>query len=118
MTIPESVKWYIYSFMNEPSDYKIIFNNIILKQLKQYFLKKNINKQLSLGARLVCLNDDFPCFNCYVYGKQDGTGICLNHYGEEPSIWMDYKFFQEHIKIIEYQNLSWEEFNIFLTNSF
>lgn len=105
--------WNIMSFINEPTKYKTIFSQIILKQLKQYHLKKLLILSLKPGNKFVCLDlDDSPCLNCYHYGMLNNNGACLNHYGEYPTILITFEYYKIHSALTENYNETWEEFKI------
>ncbi len=111
MTLNKELRWVIMSFINEPSFTKIYYSKEVINQIKQYFLKKEVIYQLTPGCRKVCIDDDGLCLNCYHYGVFDPQGVCMNHWGSEPEIWMSYDYYSSFSALIN-KNETWEEFNV------
>jgi hypothetical protein len=96
------IRWNIYSFINEPSEYKIKFSHT-LQQLKYKFIyDKEIIPRLLKGTRFTIKDEYGVCTNCYHYGPYPEAGSikgrCMNHVYEDYGdiYWMTFKEFKKH----------------------
>jgi hypothetical protein len=108
MNLNKDIIWQIYSFINESSYYKQICTSQVLKQLKQYFLKKNILIQLTNGAQKVCINyEGVPCLGCYHFQMMENT-TCIIHFREIPNVWINYSYYSS----LTNNNKTWDQYQL------
>lgn len=108
--IAKPLRWYICSFINEPSAQKSHFSREVLSELRQFFLKRTVVAQLIPGTRRVCVDFGIPCLNCYHYGINNP---CMNHEGEETDMWLPFSYYREHTALeLQDRNETWEEYDV------
>lgn len=93
----KSIRWMIYSYVNDVDIWKGVFNNVLEHLMWKVKFRDEVLIQFRPDARLVVFDEYGPCSNCYHYGDQEmyGSvdGVCCNHVGQIPDYWMCYKEF-------------------------
>ncbi len=84
----QSLRWTIYSFVDDSNLWRNKFSEV-LTQMIWKFKYSTVVARFSMGAKLV-VYDEGGCENCYRYGNGD---VCDNHRGETPTYWLSYKKF-------------------------
>lgn len=58
-------------------------------------MQANNQQAIMTSDRVVCVDEEGPCFNCYAYGPYEETGVCSNHQDNTSFVTLSYEEFSK-----------------------